>query len=609
MANRTQRQKKRKILQIPESVTVRKLAELMEVSPIDLIKELMNNGIMANINQILDFDTIAIIGEDLGFEIREERAVSEEEEEEAVPQSTMPARLRLQELIEEEDESNLVPRPPVVTVMGHVDHGKTSLLDAIREANVVTGEVGGITQHIGAYQVEVSSGRKITFIDTPGHEAFTVMRARGAQATDIAVLVVAADDGVMPQTLEALDHARAAGVPIVVALNKIDRTTANPERVKQQLAELGLIPDDWGGDTLCVPVSAIQRTGLDDLLEAILLVAEEEDLRANPDRLAVGTVIEGGVDPTRGPMATVLVQAGTLHLGDSVVVDDIYGRMKALFDHNGNRLVAVPPGMPAAILGLQGVPSAGDILEETPDERTARDLAQERARAKEEATRRADRPMTLEDVFARLQAEGTKELNLVLKADVQGSLEPISSSLERLSTDDVRVNILRQATGNISESDIMLARASHGIVIGFHTQADPAARAMAETEAVDVRLYQIIYELVEDVEKALKGLLEPQYEDVLIGQAEIRAVFSIPRRGKVAGVYVIDGVIMRNALARVRRNGQQLYEGRVASLKRFTEDVREVQAGFECGVGLENYDGFQEGDLIEFYQHRQRAAA
>lgn len=607
MVNRTAKRQGHKVLYVPPSITVRELAELMEISPIDLIKELMSNGIMANINQVLDFDTIAIVGEDLGFDIREEREVPEEEEEEKIPQPTMPQRLRLQELIEEEDESKLVPRPPVVTVMGHVDHGKTSLLDAIRETNVVAGEVGGITQHIGAYQVE-TEGRKITFIDTPGHEAFTAMRARGAQATDIAVLVIAADDGVMPQTLEALDHARAAGVPLVVALNKVDRATANPERVKQQLAELDLVPDDWGGDTLCVSVSATQRTGLDDLLEAILLVAEEEDLRANPDRLAVGTVIEGGMDPTRGPIATVLVQAGTLRLGDSVVVDDIFGRVKALFDHNGRRLESVPPGMPAVILGLQDVPMAGDILEEAPDERAARDLAQERAQAKEGASHRTARPMTLEDVFARLQAKDTKELNLVLKADVQGSLEPIRNSLEQLSTEDVRVNILRQGTGNVSESDVMLARASDGIVIGFQVQADVAARAMAETEAVGIRLYQVIYELVEDVEKALKGLLEPEYEDVLIGQAEIRAVFTIPRRGKVAGVYVTEGMVTRNALARVRRNGQQLYEGRVASLKRFTEDVREVQAGFECGVGLENYEGFQEGDLIEFYQHRQRGA-
>jgi len=584
---------------VPETITVRELANRMEISPIQLIKELMRNGIMANINQTIDFDSAAIVAEDLGFELRREGLPVPEVVEEEAP----PARPR-RPFVREEDLPHLVPRPPVVTVMGHVDHGKTSLLDVIRKTNVVASEAGGITQRIGAYQVE-KQGRKITFIDTPGHEAFTAMRARGAQVTDIAVLVVAADDGVMPQTLEAIDHARAAQVPIIVALNKIDKPTANIERTKKQLSEIGLTPDDWGGDTICVPVSAKTQVGIEDLLDAILLVAEDADLKANPNRPAAGTVIEAQLDRTRGPTATVLVQAGTLREGDDILIDDIYGRVRAMFDENGERLPEATPSTPVAILGLSGVPEAGDIFEVVEDEKTAKTLAAQRAEEKRLAALRPTRVLSLDDVYAQMQAGQVKELNLILKADIQGALEPIRSSLERLGDENLRVNIIRQDTGGITESDIMLAVASKAIVIGFNVRQDPAARRMAQAEGVDVRRYDVIYHLVEDVEKALKGLLEPRYEKVVLGQAEVRAVFDIPRRGKVAGLYVQEGKVTRDALARVLRDGQEVYDGRVASLKRYTEDVKEVAAGFECGLGLENFQDFQEGDIIEFYKQER----
>ncbi|HID86495.1 MAG TPA: translation initiation factor IF-2, partial [Anaerolineae bacterium] len=439
----------------------------------------------------------------------------------------------------------------------------------------------------------------------PGHEAFTAMRARGAQVTDIVVLVVAADDGVMPQTLEAIDHARAAQVPIIVALNKIDKPTANIERTKKQLSEIGLTPDDWGGDTICVPVSAKTQVGIEDLLDAILLVAEDADLKANPNRPAAGTVIEAQLDRTRGPTATVLVQAGTLREGDDILIDDIYGRVRAMFDENGERLPEATPSTPVAILGLSGVPEAGDIFEVVEDEKTAKTLAAQRAEEKRLAALRPTRVLSLDDVYAQMQAGQVKELNLILKADIQGALEPIRSSLERLGDENLRVNIIRQDTGGITESDIMLAVASKAIVIGFNVRQDPAARRMAQAEGVDVRRYDVIYHLVEDVEKALKGLLEPRYEKVVLGQAEVRAVFDIPRRGKVAGLYVQEGKVTRDALARVLRDGQEVYDGRVASLKRYTEDVKEVAAGFECGLGLENFQDFQEGDIIEFYKQER----
>ncbi len=582
-----------KKITLPETITVRELAQLMEVSPIDVIKELMKNGVMANINQTIDRDTAAIIAEEMGCIVEEPAPPPEEEKPAGAPKT-------LRQLIYEgEEPSKLKPRPPVVTVLGHVDHGKTTLLDAIRQTNVVAEEAGGITQRIGAYQVEVD-GRKITFIDTPGHEAFTAMRARGAQVTDIAVLVVAADDGVMPQTVEAIDHARAAQVPIVVAINKIDKPEANVERVKQQLADLGLTPEDWGGETICVPISAKKKIGIDELLENILLVAEVEGLKANPDRPAIGTVIEGQMDEKRGPMATVLVQNGTLRQGDVIVVDAIYGRVRAMFNDRGEPIKEAPPSTPALVMGLPEVPPAGEIFQVVKNEKEAKAIVEKR---KEEAALKAaaPRPLTLEELYQRMQAGETRELNIILKADAFGSLESIVSSLEKLSSDELRVRILRKGTGNVSESDVMLAVASKGIIIGFNVDVDPAARKVAEVEGVQIRLYNVIYHLLEDVEKALKGLLEPEEKEVILGHAEVRAIFKVAR-GKVAGVYVLDGKVVRGARARIFRDGNLVYDGKVASLKRFTEDVKEVRQGFECGVGLEDFGDFVEGDIIEIYE-------
>ena len=583
-----------KIVELPAALTVRQLASLLRISPIDVIKELMNNGIMANINQQIDYETAAIVAEEMGFETKEEAPPIKEAE----PKLPQPLRHRF---YEGEDPKNLRPRPPVVTVLGHVDHGKTKLLDAIRHTNVAEGEAGGITQHIGAYQIE-TDGKKITFLDTPGHEAFTAMRARGAQVTDLAVLVVAADDGVMPQTKEAIDHARAAQVPIVVALNKMDKPEANPEVVKQQLADVGLTVEEWGGDIICVAISAKFNQGIEDLLENILLVAEVEELKANPNRPAVGTVVEGKLDKSRGATATVLVQNGTLKVGDIIVIDELYGRVRAMFNDKGKPIKEAEPSTPAAILGLPDVPRAGDTFKVVANERTARTMTAKRIEMKQEAAKQPVKVLSLDDLYNQVQAGKVKELNLILKADVQGSLEPIENSLERLGDENLKVKIIHDSTGNITESDIMLAVASRAIVIGFSVEADPAARRMAEAEGVDIRLYDIIYKLVDDIEKALKGLLEPVYADVVIGHAEVRAIFRISHRGKVAGVYVTDGQVTRNALARLSRNGEVVYDGQVNSLKRFTEDVKEVNTGFECGVGLEDFDEFVEGDIIEFYR-------
>ena len=591
---RTQKTVGERVIQVPPTLTVRELAALMKVSPIDVIKELMGNGIMANINQQIDFDTAAIVGTEMGFEVVPE---APKEEEAPVTEEVMPMRERF---IASEDPRKLRPRPPVVTVLGHVDHGKTTLLDAIRETNVVAGEAGGITQHIGAYQVEIAS-RKITFLDTPGHEAFTAMRARGAQVTDLAILVVAADDGVMPQTREAIDHARAAKVPIIVALNKIDRPNANPDRGKQELADQGLLVEGWGGDVICVPISAKQRQGIEDLLENILLVTEIAELKANPNRRAQGTVIEGELDERRGVTVTLLVQNGTLHVGDIVVIGEKYGKIRAMFNDRGERVREAGPSTPVAILGFPAVPAAGDSFEVAESERVAREIVNKRAGARREAGETVRRVITLDDLYQRMQAGEVKELNLILKADVQGSIEPIVKSLEELGDKDLKVRVLRQGTGNISESDIMLAIASSAIVVGFQVDIDTAAQRLADVDGVDVRRYDIIYKLIDDLDKALKGLLEPTYQDVIIGHAEVRAVFRISRKGNVAGSYVLDGQVTRNALARVRRNGNEIYTGKVASLKRFTEDVREVAAGYECGISLENFEDFQQGDIIECY--------
>ena len=592
-----------KVIELPDTMTVRDLARALRVNPIDIIKELMANGIVASINQTIDYETAEIVAGELGFEtkpLQVEEPESEEEPEER-------AGTLWQKLLKSEKEENLKSRPPVVTVLGHVDHGKTTLLDAIRHTNVVAGEFGGITQHIGAYQVE-HEGRKITFLDTPGHEAFTAMRARGAQVTDLAVLVVAADDGVMPQTREAIAHARAAGVPIIVALNKMDKPSAHPERVKQQLSDEGLTVDEWGGDVVLVPVSAKNRQGIDELLENILLVTELScDLRSNPDRPAIGTVVEGQLDRQRGPTATLVVQGGTLHVGDALVIGSISGRVRAMMNHLGKTLTEAPPATPVMVMGLSDVPRAGDIFRVVESERQARAIAEEAAERLRQAEARPARPkaLSLEEVFSRFQAGEPLELNLILKADVDGSLEPIVNSLSRLGTEDQSVRILHQGIGNISESDVMLASASEAIVIGFHVEVDEAARRLAVQEGVDIRLYNIIYKLIEDVDKALKGMLEPVYEKVVKGHAEVRAVFHIRRRGNVAGCYVTDGDVARNFWARVIRDGEELYDGHLDSLKRFQEDVSEVRAGFECGISIAGFDDFQEGDILEFYREER----
>ena len=584
------------IIEIPAFVTVRELATIMDASPIKVIKELMSNGIMANINQQIDYDTAAIVASEMGFEpvpVREAVPEGEEEVERAG------AQLVWRQILAEEAEADLQPRPPVITMLGHVDHGKTSLLDVVRHTNVQAGEAGGITQHIGAYQVE-HEGQTITFLDTPGHEAFTAMRARGAQATDIAILVVAADDGVMPQTREAADHARAAGVPIIVAMNKIDLATANPPKVKQELSEIGLIPDEWDGDTMVIPVSATEQLGIEDLLEAIVLVSEEIQPRANPDAEPTGTVLEGRMEKGRGVMATLLVQNGTLRQGDTLLIGDHYGRIRSMFDFRGNRITEAGPSSPVSVSGLNGMPVAGQKFEVVTDDRTARKLADERAQSVVEEVRAAP---TLEDFFSQLSDSESKTLYLIVKADVQGSLEPIVNSLEKLNekSDEVTVEVLRAATGTITESDVMLASASGAVILGFNVNVDNIAHAAAASEQIDIRTYKIIYHMIEDVEKAIKGMLSPTFEERVIGRAEIRQVFRIRSAGNVAGCYMRTGVARRNARARVVRDGRLLHTGNVGSLKHLQENVREIKTGFEFGVNIEGWDDYQPGDILEFF--------
>lgn len=564
------------------SVTVRQLADILHVSPIEVIKQLMRNGVMANINQSLDFDTAAIVAAAFGYEAR--RQVPS-----AVAKRLTPAKT-----------GKLSSRPPVITIMGHVDHGKTSLLDAIRQSNITATEAGAITQHIGAYQVEVDS-KKITFLDTPGHEAFTAMRARGAQVTDVAVLVVAADDGVMPQTVEAIDHARAADVPIVVAINKIDKPDADPEKVKQQLADLGLVIEEWGGDTICVPISAKKRQGIDELLENILILAEIMELKAETDCPAEGVVIEAKLDKSRGPVATLLVQKGTLKFGDILVAGDTWGKIKAMSSDVGKQLRKAEPATPVEVLGLNAVPQAGDSFKVVASEREAR-LLLEKQLAEREGAARGARAVSLTGVSAQISAGKTKELNIILKTDVQGSIEPIRDSLERLSDEKIKVRVIHSASGSITESDVLLAVASKAIIIGFNTRSEPGAQKLAELEGINIRYYNIIYELVEDVTKALKGMLEPTYAEVIEGQAEVLAIFDTARKGKVAGVSVREGKIRRDALVRVVRRGKVICESKVNSLKRFKEDVKEVATGFECGVGVEGFSDFQVGDTIQAYR-------
>jgi translation initiation factor IF-2 len=585
---------------LPASITVRELAQIMGTSPIDVIKALMSNGVMASINQQIDFDTAAIVASEMGYEAVAETPVEVEKDLGEVP--------LWRKVIAHETKDNLVLRPPVVTILGHVDHGKTTLLDAIRNTNVAEGEVGGITQHIGAYQVE-HNGRLITFLDTPGHAAFTAMRARGAQGADIVVLVVAADDGVMPQTKEAIAHAKAAKVPIIVAMNKIDKSNADPDRLKQQLAEIDLVPDDWDGDTMVVPISAKRRQGLEDLLEAILLVADSSDIQANPKGDVIGTVIEAELDRAKGSMATLLIQNGTLEIGDVVVVGRAHGRLKAMFDHRGRRVRKAGPSTPVSVMGLNEVPQAGDIFRVYPSEKEARlAVSASELEAQGEASERKAH-ITLEQLFDAYQAGEVRELRLILKVDVQGSLEPIVSSLKDLSSQDITINVLHAETGNITENDVMLAAASKAIVIGFSVQADAAARRLAEKEGVSIRLYDIIYRMVEDIEKALKGMLEPEEIETVIGHAEVRAVFRISKVGNIAGCYVTDGEMRRNARVRVLRDGQIIVEGETHSLKHLQEDVREVRQGFECGLAVKGFTEYAVGDRIEAYIREMVPAA
>jgi translation initiation factor IF-2 len=584
----------RKIVELPPTMTVRALAERIQASPIDLIKQFIANGVMANINQQIDFDTAAIIIHEMGFDAEPEKLVEEAKPE---PVEAAPA---WRQALDKEDPKLLKPRPPVVTILGHVDHGKTSLLDAIRSTDVASGEAGGITQRIGAYQV-THNGRLITFLDTPGHAAFTAMRARGAQVTDIVILVVAADDGVMPQTREALAHARAARVPIVVALNKIDKPNANPEKVKHQLSEVGLVSDDWGGDTMVVPVSAKKRTGVDDLLEAVVLTADNTKILANPAGKLIGSVIEAQLDKAKGPIASLLVQNGTLRLGDSLMAGQVHGKIRAMYDFHGAPIEEAGPSTPVSVLGLAELPQAGDLIEVLPSEREARALSAERKLAAKTAQQQPHKAVSLEDVFAKFQAGEMKELKLIVKADGQGSLEPILNSFKSLGTDELKVNTLYAETGNITENDIMLASSSDAIVVGFNVQMDASAERTSETEGVSVRLYDVIYRLTEDVDKALKGLLAPEKKPVTIGRAEVRAVFNISKIGKIAGCIMREGEGRRNSRIRVVRAGKVVFEGEVSSLRHEKEDVREVQKGFECGVGVRDFHDLAVGDILEFF--------
>jgi len=584
-----------KIVEVPDFLAVRELAELLGATPIAVIKQLMSNGIMASINQQIDFDTASIVASEMGFEARAIVAVKES----STDDDSGPA---WRHIYESESPDSLTVRPPVVAILGHVDHGKTSLLDRIRLTNVTDGEAGGITQHIGAYQVE-RNGRKVTFLDTPGHEAFTAMRARGASGADIAVLVVAADDGMMPQTREALAHARVAHVPIIVALNKIDKDNANVDRAKQQLAEAGLTPHEWDGDTLIVPVSARSGEGIDDLLEAILLTADETSILANPQGIVAGTVLEAELDKSRGAMVTLLVQNGTLQTGAVVLAGAAYGRLKAMFNERGEEIKEAPPSTPARVMGLNGVPDPGTIFEVVKNEKEARAILAERIDARRTGVLEK-LPFTLDELYARFQAGEAKELNLIIKVDVQGSLEPIIGSLERLSVaeneKELKVRILHAETGNITESDVMLASTSKAALIGFQVSVDNVARRQADSEGVEIRQYDVIYNLIEDIQKALEGLLEPVYEDVVVGTAEVRQVFKLSKVGAIAGSFIRDGDARRNAQARVLRNHQVIFQGTVSSLKRFQEDVREVKTGFECGISIDGFTDFETGDMIQF---------
>lgn len=568
------------------SLTVGDLAKKLSKEPSEIIKKLFMLGIMATINQDLDKDTIELIATDYGIEVEEEVVVSETEFETFID--------------EQDDEENLKERPAVVTIMGHVDHGKTTLLDSIRNSKVTAGEAGGITQHIGAYQVDVND-KKITFLDTPGHAAFTTMRARGAQVTDITILVVAADDGVMPQTVEAISHAKAAGVPIIVAVNKMDKPAANPDRVMQELTEYELVPEAWGGDTIFVPISAIQGEGIDNLLEMILLVSEVEEYKANPNRYAAGTVIEAQLDKGKGTIATLLVQNGTLRVGDPIVVGTSFGRVRAMVSDIGRRVKVAGPSTPVEITGLNEVPQAGDRFMAFADEKKARQIGESRAQEALVAQRGEKSKFSLEDLFQQIQEGDVKEINLIVKADVQGSVEAMAASLRKIDVEGVKVKIIHTGVGAITESDIILASASNAIVIGFNVRPDVNAKRTAELEKVDVRLHRIIYKVIEEIESAMQGMLDPEFEEKVIGQAEVRQTFKVTKVGTIAGCYVIDGKITRDSGVRIIRDGVVVFEGKLDTLKRFKDDVKEVAQNYECGITIERYNDLKEGDIIEAY--------
>lgn len=581
-----ERQRRQKLeITIPDEIQVGELAARLKVTAAEVIKRLMALGVMASVTEVIDYDTAAMVAMEIGAKVEKEVILTIED--------------RLIDDSEDNDE-NLQERSPVVVVMGHVDHGKTSLLDAIRHANVTSTEAGGITQHIGAYRVMVND-RPITFLDTPGHEAFTSMRARGAQVTDIAILVVAADDGIMPQTVEAINHAKAAGVSIIVAINKMDKDTANPDKVKQELTEYELVPEEWGGDVICVPVSAVTKQGIDTLLEMVQLVADMKELKANPDRLAKGTVIEAKLDKGRGPVATVLVQNGTLHTGDVIIAGTALGRVRVMLDDHGQQVEEAGPSVPVEITGLAEVPSAGDTFNAVEDERLARELVEQRRHEQKEEAFKSYQKVTLDNLFSQIAEGEMKELPIIVKADVMGSVEAVRQSLEKISNDEVRVRVIHGAVGAVSESDVMLAEASNAIIVGFNVRPDPVAKENAEQSGVEVRLYRIIYDAIEDVTAAMKGMLAPKFKDVDLGRAEIRQVYKITGVGVVAGCYVLEGKIARNANIRVVRDGIIVADDKLSSLKRFKDDVREVASGYECGMTMEKFNDIKEGDILEAY--------
>lgn len=575
----------KKPIKVGNSISVKDLSEKTGKTVAEIIKKLLLLGTVATINQELDYDTAALIAGEFGIGI--EKTIDKDDEE-----------LLLNDT--EDKEEDLKPRPPVVTIMGHVDHGKTSLLDAVRQTNVIATEAGGITQHIGAYTVNIE-GKKIAFLDTPGHEAFTAMRARGAKVTDIAILVVAADDGVMPQTIEAINHAKAANVTIIVAINKIDKPGANPDRVKQELTEHGLLSEDWGGDTICVPVSAKKKIGIENLLEMVLLVAEMQELKANPNRKAKGTVIEAKLDKSRGPIATVLVQNGTLNVGDFFIVGTTYGKVRTMTDDKGKAVKKAGPSTPVEITGLSEVPDAGDIFMIVADEKVSRQISDKRKEKYRQEHLQSNQRISLDDLFSQIQAGKVKELNLIVKADVQGSVEALKQSLERLSNDEVKIKAIHGGVGAITETDVMFASASNAIIIGFNVRPQAAAVTLSEKDKVDMRLYRVIYDAIEDIESAMKGMLEPEYKEVVLGHAEVRAIFKASSIGTIAGCYVTDGKINRNNEVRVVRDGVVIHEGKISSLKRFKDDAKEVNTGFECGISLEKFNDVKEGDVIESF--------